>query len=123
MLAEKLPCSRFRAEMILCFEGFGVEDTEYISASHYPVERDDTEGSSITPWKLSVSVKEYGGSFNRNGHAGVWLRSCDSESFRIRMYCSEHDDEKVSGEDHPTAGRSAASYRYSSKTPVFGQWD
>lgn len=47
----------------------------------------------------------------------------DPESFRIRMYCSEHDDEKVSGEDHPTAGRSAASYRYSSKTPVFGQWD
>lgn len=44
----------------------------------------------------------------------------DSESFRIRMYCSEHDYEKVSGEDHPTAGRSAASYRYSSKTPVFG---
>lgn len=39
------------------------------------------------------------------------------------MYCSEHDGEKVSREDHPTAGRSTASHRYSSKTPVFGERD
>lgn len=44
ILTEKLPCSRFRGEMVLCFERFGVEDIDNVL-----VEKGDTEGSSITP--------------------------------------------------------------------------